>query len=480
MSVRPGVSVVLRSTPVPRSLDTDLGTSFVVGTADAGPLAPTLIGSMADFERIFGPRVSYSVLYDALDLYFREGGSRAYVSRVVGPAATTGIKNLNDAGAAVALIASAIGPGASSSAISVGVRAGVGAGTFVIFVVVGGVEVETSGDLDDTVAAVNWGKYSNYIRLALGASANDPAVAAAAALSAGTEDRAAITEAHRQIAIDRFVPDLGPGQVWDPGISTSAGHQRVLAHAAANRRWAILDGPDTPTVATLQAAVVADRAGNQRYGAFFAPWLISPGVVSGTVRSVPPSPVVAGILARNEAAGFGPSDPAAGDNGPSLATTDLTQVPWSDANRTALNASGVNVIRSLFGTNRVYGWRSAVDPNADADWINAGHARLYMAIAWRGYVIGQSYIFDKIDGAGATISNFGKDLSAMLSEYWKSGDLYGATQMEAFRVDVGPTVNTPARLAANELHAVLHVKMSPFAEFVMIEIVKRPITEGVI
>src|SRR5215204_1766031 len=300
MSVRPGVNVVLRSTPVPRSLGTDLGTSFVVGTADTGPVTPVLIASMADFERIFGPRVSYSVLYDALDLFFREGGSQAYVSRIVGPAATTGFKNLNDASAGVSLIASAIGPGGTSSNINVGVRGGVGAGTFVIFVTVGGVEVETSGDLDDTQAAVNWGKYSNYIRLALGASANDPAVAAAAPLSAGTDDRQAITEVQRQAALDRFTADLGPGQVWDPGVSTSAAHLRLLAHAAANRRFALIDAPDSPTPATLQAAAVAARGGNQRFGAMFGPWLVAPGVISSTVRAVPPSPVVAGILARNE------------------------------------------------------------------------------------------------------------------------------------------------------------------------------------
>lgn len=480
MSVRPAVDVVLRSTPVPRSAPTDTGTSFVTGLTDKGPAnVPTLVRSMADFERIFGLRQSYSLLYDSLDIYFREGGSEAYVSRIVGPAATTGFLNLLDAGAAVSLVASALGPGANSNTISVGVRAGSAAGTYVLYVVVGGVEVETSGDLVDQNAGVLWAKNSQYIRVALGAAADNPAVAAAAALSAGNDDRAAITDTQRQAAVDAFTKDLGPGAVWEPGNSTDTAHTRLLAHAAANWRWALLDPPNSRTVATLQASATAARAGNQRFGAMFAPWLVSPGVVSGTTRSIPPSAVVAGILARNDAADFGPSDPAAGDNGISFTAIDLTQTAFTDAERNTLTNSSINTIRLMFGSARVFGWRSLTDPIADSDWVDFGHARLYGAIASRGYVIGQSYEFDTIDGQGRKLSEFAKDLKGMLMTYYQVGDLYGATPAEAFNVDVGPAVNTPLTLAANEMHAVLTVKMSPFAEYVRIEIVKRPISEGV-
>ena len=40
---------------------------------------------LEQFRSTFGGRVSYGYLYDALDVFFREGGSEAWVSRVVGP-----------------------------------------------------------------------------------------------------------------------------------------------------------------------------------------------------------------------------------------------------------------------------------------------------------------------------------------------------------------------------------------------------------
>jgi len=480
MGLRPSVDVVLRSTPVPQSAPTDLGVSFVVGLSDSGPAnTATLVSSISDFERIFGLRTTYSVLYDALDIYFREGGANAYVSRVVGPSATTGFKNLNDAGAAVSLVANALGPGAGSANISVGVRAGSSGALFVIFVVVGGVEVETSPDLADQNAAVLWGKSSNYIRLVLGASANNPAVAAAAALSAGNDDRNNVVDAQWQTALDGIPEALGPGQVWAPGRTTDVGHTQLLAHAYNRSRVGILDAPDTPTISVLQASATGARAGNQRFGAMFWPWAVCPGVVSGSTRKVPYSAIQAGVLARNDASGFGPSDPAAGDNGVSFTAIDLSQPAVSDASRDTLNKSGIDVVRMMFGSARTYGWRSLVDPVADSDWINFGHVRLYTAIVADANQIGERFMFDKLDGQGTKISEFEKDLKGMLARYYSSGDLYGATPQDAYRVDVGPSVNTPTTLSKNELHAVLYVKMSPFSEYIRIEIVKLPITQTV-
>jgi hypothetical protein len=47
----------------------------------------------------------------------------------------------------------------------------------------------------------------------------------------------------------------------------------------------------------------------------------------------------------------------------------------------------------------------------------------------------------------------------------------------AFTVDTGPAVNTLQTLANLELHAACRVKMSPFAEWVQIQVVKRSITQ---
>ena len=481
MSVRPGVNVTLRSTPPARSAPTDTGVFFAVGLSDLGPVGkPMAVRSIADFERIYGLRQSYSVLYDAIDVFFREGGSLAYISRVVGPGAVVASKNLLDAGAAISLVVKAIGPGATPNGYKVGVRAGSGGGTYVIFVQdVNNVEVETSPDLADQNSAVLWAANSNYIRISLGASANIPAVAAAAALTGGTDDRASITDAQWQVALDAITPDYGPGQIAAPGRTTDVGHTQLLTHCGniGGRRVALLDAPDSATQATLTTSATNARNGYQKWGAMFAPWDIYPGVTPGTTRSVPPSARVAGNIARNDASGLGPADPAAGDAGISLYASDLSQAAWSDSVRGALNTGGVNVSRVMFGGIRTYGWRSLANPVTETAWTNFGHARLYMAIAARAAVIAESFEFDVIDGQGKTISAFKSALQGLLLDYYTRGDLYGSTPEEAFSVDTGAQVNTTTTLANNELHAVLNVKMSPFAEMVQIEVVKRAITE---
>src|SRR5262252_4509885 len=104
MTSRPGVAVSILVLPSPISIPLDTGTWFALGLTDRGPANnPALIQSLDQFNTVFGARQSYSVLYDAVETFFREGGARAYISRVVGPAATSGTKALNDAGAAVSL-----------------------------------------------------------------------------------------------------------------------------------------------------------------------------------------------------------------------------------------------------------------------------------------------------------------------------------------------------------------------------------------
>lgn len=488
MSVRPGVTITQRSTPSPRANPADTGVWFVTGVTDAGPLAPsnspsfyTLVQSMADFERIYGLRSTInSILYDSLDLFFREGGSRSWISRVVGPAAAFATKNLLDAGAGVSLVATSIGPGIFYNTMKIGVRAGVVSGFQIFMQDANNVEVESSPDLATQAAAILWSQSSNYIRLTLGATALVPAVVAAAVLAGGVLDNVSIVDAQWQTAWDRITSDFGTGQCSAPGRVTAAGQQQVLAHAAANRRTAVLDGTDTATIGTVTTLAAADRAGSQRFGGLFWPWLTIPGVISQTIRTVPPCGFIAGNVARNDGVGAGPGQPAAGDDGVSRYAIGLSQPALSDTVRSSTNLSSVNVLRLMFGQVRTYGWRTLVDPSVDPDWVNLGASRVYMAIAADAALAAESFVFDKIDGQGKKIAEFQGVLKGILNDYWGSNDLYGATVDEAFYVDVGPNVNTPTRLANNELHAVLNIKISPFAEWVQIEIVKRSITEGVL
>jgi phage tail sheath protein FI len=474
---RPGANISIRETAPPRSVPTDTSVWFITGISDKGPVVPTLVRSMTDYALLYGNRVATGILYDVLDTYFREGGSTAYVSRVVGPAAVIATKNQNDAVAAVSLVIKAKNPGAWGNSLRVAILAPDVAGYKVqISHVTDGI-LETTTDLATQADAVAWSQYSNYVNITLGASSLIPAVAAAAALTTGADDLASVTETHWKLALDKFSADLGPGQVSHPGRTTTQGYADVLSHAALNNRAALLDAADTAAKATLLTAVGGQRT-NGRRGAMFGPWQIVPGITAGTTRTVPPTALVAGAIARNDARS-GAGSPAAGERGQAQYATALSQAGWTDIDRQDLNAAGFNAIIMKYGGARIYGWRSLADPIADPSWVQFSNWRLGMGIIATLNPILEQFLFDVIDGQGISISQFGGAIRAELIPFWANGQLYGVNPSDAFDVNVGDQVNTPTTIANGELHAVVSVRMSPFAEYVLLELVKRSITQVV-
>jgi len=472
---RPGVVVQLQELPSPISFPSDTGTWFVAGTSDRGSSTQAQeITSLADFVNTYGARQTYSVLYDALETFFREGGSHAYVARVVGPAAASGTHNLLDASAGVSLIVTALGPGAWSANYKVGVVNGVASGTYQIQITDASNNVlEQSSDLGDQGSAVAWSNYSNYVRITLGASALLPAVVAPAALSAGNDDRNNITDAQWATALTLFSPALGPGQVSEPGRTSSTAYNQVKAHVESNGRVGLLDLPDSPTVATLQAAAAGVSS---RFCAAFGPWAVVSGLTTGTTRTVPPTALIAGMIARNDPS-LGANQPAAGNYGQAQFVIDLSQPDWNDTQRTTLNSSSCNIVRRMFGAIRNYGWRSLTNAISDPSWVDFGNARFYTELVAELDLIGENYIFSEIDGLnGVTMTSFHTSLAACLMAHYAAGELFGDTADQAFSVDTGPSVNTPQTIANNELHATCMVVMSPFAEQVFINIVKNQVT----
>jgi len=459
-------------TPGTVSIPTDTGTWFAAGLSDRGPQAPRLILSLNQFVQVYGSRQSYSVLYDAIEEFFREGGNRVYIGRVCGPGATIGTLNLLDAGAAVSLAASAKGPGAWSATYYVAVY--VGTGGFGIQVLdPNSVVVEDSGILANQASAVQWSTSSNFINLTVGASLNNPAAMAATHLSAGNDDKSNITDNEWQAAINTFTSDLGPGQVSAPGQTSVTRHSQLVAAAAAMNRVALLDLVDSNNVGTLTGNLPV-YSQSTRFAAAFAPWVVIPGTTSASTRVVPPSCMIAGMIAGNDPT-LGVDSASAGGAGISNYAIGLSQASFTDANRASLNGAGINVIRSMQGEIKNYGWRSLANPVTDQTWIDFGNSRLFCGLSAEFDDIGESYVFQDLNPN--VIDNFHNDLAAALLIHYNQGDLYGATPDQAFVVDTSGAVNTPQTIANLELHAVVQVKMTPFAEWIEIQVVKRQISD---
>ena len=282
-------------------------------------------------------------------------------------------------------------------------------------------------------------------------------------------------------ALAALTKDLGPGQVFiaDLALATVADNQAALtAHCSTNNRVALLSTADGNAAALEAAATALHADQNARYAAVFAPSVIVPGVVPGTTRTVPWAAIQAGIIARNDGGGLNANKAAAGDDGTSLYALDLTAT-YTDTEYAALNVAGCNMARRIYGVIENYGYRSCADPaTSQSDWLEFGNCRLNMAICAEADAIGEHYVFSQIDGRGVTIADFGSELSAMLVPFYTGGSLFGATAAEAFDVNVSAAVNTPQTIANGELHAVISVRMSHMAEWVVIEIVKVATTQA--
>lgn len=484
MTPAPGVYLTTREGQPSGGVPTSVDVGFMVGVTEKGTLAPQLSTSFSEWQTKHGARnVNTQTAYDSAEFYFKSGGSRLYTSRVVGASAAIATIAVLDGAAATVFTANAKGPGAYGNDLNVVVRtnsqdAAIPVGSYRLRVQTdAAVVLEESPDLLDKAAGLVWAQSSSqYIDLVDGASANDPA-AATYSLAGGNDDIAGINDARWLVALDQIPNTLGPGQVFAPGRTTSTGHGQLDAHALATNRIAVKDAADTAVVATLTAQPAASRS---RVGGVFAPWVNVSGVTVGTVRKIPPSAIVAAKCAYNDGIGISPNQPAAGDYGKLGQVLSLAQPAWTAAERATLNAAGVNVIVNLYGDHMIFGWRTTAEPVTDSKWVNLGNSRLKMAVAAIAEKVGLQFVFRQIDGQGRLFSEFqGSLVGEACMPFFLLGSLYGDTPEQAFSVDVGPSVNTPATIAANELRAVITLRMSPYGETVTIELVKLLTTEAV-
>lgn len=488
----PGVVVKSRASRAARGEPTDTGVWFAVGFAEAGPVTPTRVVSVDDFRRLYGDRVSYSQLYDALEVFFSEGGAEAYISRVVGNTPAFATRTLVDrAGSPLNTLrvdAKYYGSYANSTGtrpISVTVQAPASglANAFDIIIKSSTVEVERYPDLISPAdAASRITAASEYVTVTnLGSATvapnNNPAIVADATMLLGSDDNATASDTNWQTAIDRFTPDYGPGQVSMPGRSTTAALDAVTLHAMNNNRTALLDSADQAAKTALYTSVdgVKSDAGGP-YAALVGSWVEIPPV-SGTtsVRAVPGSAFMAGVIARVDRLEGTAGAAAAGQVSQAQFVTGVRQptVAFTEQDYTDLNGRGVIMLRNF--RNRgimAYGFRSV---STDADWRFLTATRLRMSLTAKLNAVAQGFVFRTVDGRGHLFAELEGALSGVCKGEWEAGALYGDSPEEAFSVEVA-AANTDTTLQNGELRAIVAGRFSAFAELVIIEIIKVPIS----
>ena len=509
MAQAPGTYVTVTANASNLTVQNPTGTWFALGVA-AGPAnIPVPVQSMNDFNAVFGQIVNGQItgryaltnmnstaLYDALDVYFREGGMQAYVVRVqptsTGVAATSGTS-----GGLWTLTASGKGSWANSSSSS---AAGViltvnfiSTGNYSATIAYNGnINASITGLSGDT-DIVNWVNSLPLYQGLVTASSNAGTTALPTStaspltvyMTSGTD--VAVADADVTAALASITEAYGPGQVSYPGNTNAAVYVSLANHAANNNRVALLDAPNSATATTVASAVSTFQGTGSvvdpSYAAFFGPWLLTPGTTNvnpsatnpyAFTRTVAPVALAAAKISQNDA-GHDANVPAAGlTNGNATYVTGLTQT-YSASDRALLNSAGVNVVRNVpnVGTICIYGFRSA---STNPAWTFFSNVRFRMQVVAQFDAIAEGFVFQEIDGKGQLFGKLAGSLGAQCQAYWLRGSLYGPDAGSAYVVNTGPNVNTPATIQAGQINAVVSLKMSPFGEFVNISVVKYAVT----
>ena len=287
---------------------------------------------------------------------------------------------------------------------------------------------------------------------------------------AAAVDPVAVTEAEWTAALGKFTDGFGPGQVLIPGVDDATAHAALIAHSAATGRTVLLDGAVDATATELTAIATGLAAADGAVrGGLIAPWVPVPAPAN-TTRDVPGSVMAAGLVARGDATVGHANNAPVFDQGRGAGVVNHgvgVTTAFTNAELDTLHDAGVSVIREVLGVPTLAGWVALSDDDRFHQ-LNAGRMSMQLGVGIQA-AAGQ-FLGRQIDGRGLLFAELGGALRGYLLPLWNAAALYGATADEAFDAEVAG-VNTPASIAAGELHAAVEVALTPHTERVVIDVV---------
>ena len=260
-----------------------------------------------------------------------------------------------------------------------------------------------------------------------------------------------------------------------PGLLDPATRSKIDAHCRKmGDRFAIFDGPAAEsdlsklTKIAAEQGVMPDRTD---YAAWYFPWIrvFDPvtkkhdvAVPDGKI-DVPPSGHIAGIYARVDNERGVHKAPA---NEAIRGALDVTQ-RLSKAHQDVLNPKGVNCIRVLNDNILVWGARTVGgDDNLDLKYINVRRTLLFLresideGTQWVVFEPNSPALWQKIT----------RNVSAFLTNVWRSGALFGDTPQQAFYVKCDKETNQQSSIDAGQVITEIGVAIVRPAEFVIFRI----------
>lgn len=470
---------------------------FVVGLAERGPSdEAVLVQSLADFEYKFGGFLSSSYLHPTVETFFEEGGTQAYVARVVGAAATTGTKALLGTGgeaASTVLTLDATGPGDWSGDVTVSTEH-VGASAFKVKIYFDTELVYNTGTVTSVTQAagrINTSAVaSRYVVATANASTTTrPAVVTLSAMSSGDSDHGSVADQDYIDALDLFNDALGTGAVAIPDVENASGNtdytvsEALIAHANSYNRIAILHcAIDDDSTAASDKAESLSGGENAEHAALYFPWVDVPTSVAGVTRRIPADGYVAAkrALAHNQS---GPHVAAAGLLSASRFVSG-TALEIDKTTGDTLDDASVNAIRVIQNTVRIYGARSLSADTDNFRYITTQDVVNHVVVEAQRTL--EDLVFSTIDGRDTIFAAIASRLIAILAPLRDIGALFQAFDANGKKVDSGFTVrcdaalNPVSQLAGGTVKAKVGLRTSSVGDKIEVEITKSNLTASVV
>lgn len=491
-------------------------TAGFLGPTLRGPLEPRLVTGFENFTRVYGGYlpIDRSALAYAVEGFFKNGGQRCFVARIVPDDATAMIAN--EPGGVLSLVA--IGPGTWGNRIAAAIERGSldtpAAPRFKLTVMYWDQEnlpptdppvdprdpdnatnpdrrdptlIEVYDDLSAAQTSIDFyekriNPNSNLIRVARSGDGAPPDMPLTMLQTLGTPgaDGSDVEVDDYDGEILAELPDgstpksglLGFEQIDEISMLCAPDHHRfgtlheklITQCTQLKDRFAILhSNPASDTLNTIANIVVPQ---DTSYAAFYFPWIkvFSPLLKRDAI--LPPSGHIAGIYARSDIERGVHKAPA---NEVVFGATGL-QFQITKREQDLLNPRGVNCIRVFPGRGiRVWGARTA---SSNTLWKYINVRRLFLFIEesidegtqWVVFEPNNEKLWARVK---QTITQF-------LTTVWRDGALMGTKAEEAFFVKVDRTTMTQDDIDNGRLICIIGIAPVKPAEFVIFRITQFP------
>lgn len=494
--------VYIQELPSGQHSITGVATSIAafIGWAPQGSTTePVLVENWGQYQAMFGGWDSRSLLGYAVNQFFNNGGSQAYIIRLV----WTDVATASGSVAGMTFYASSPGQWGDNISLSISQPATAGIGfSLNVSQTVGGVTtlLESYANLSLSATSSQYAvaileNDSNYISLINPASPSTtptlpvsvPAGPTTGSLSGGSDgtvldptDTISAGDFTTQLITNNGYLLLEQIEIFNllvvPGYSNEANANTLMEYCTQRRAFYIVDAPqNTSLTALAKADAPLDVTGTPYSSQYFAnaayyfPWVSAPDpLFGGRPKLCPPSGFVAGIYAATDAS-RGVWKAPAGINAALGGLLGL-QYTLSDAQNGLLNPFAINCLRS-FNTYGTVVWGSRTMAGADvmgSQWKYVPIRRLALYIESSLYDGTQWAVFEPNDET--LWGQLRLAVGSFMQQLFLQGAFAGSSAQQAYFVKCDAENNPDSSTALGIVNVLVGFAPLYPAEFVVIQI----------